>query len=179
MSVRLRRLAADEAEVRRALADHPYIRLLEAEGAPAERYRLEYYLKGVVVQGRDIVEKDRHRVEVFLTLGYPRQAPQCRMLTPIFHPNIAPHAICIGDHWTAGESLVALLVRIGEMITYQSYNLKSPLNGEAARWAAENVGRLPIERADLGSDGTAAPAEGPPLDAIPDPAGPGEGTPAT
>ena len=52
----------------------------------------------------------------------------------LFHPNIAPHAICIGDHWSAGEPLVALGIRIGEMIAYQSYNTKSPLNGEAARW---------------------------------------------
>ena len=59
------------------------------------------------------------------------------MLTPIFHPNIAPHAICIGDHWSAGEPLASIMARIGEMIAYQSYNTKSPLNGEAARWVKE------------------------------------------
>jgi ubiquitin-protein ligase len=71
------------------------------------------------------------------------------MLTPVFHPNIAPHAVCIGDHWSPGESLAALILRIGEMITFQSYNTKSPLNGAAARWAEENIAQLPIQRIDL------------------------------
>ena len=101
------------------------------------------------MQNDMLAEKDSHLVEIFLTLGYPRQAPQCRMLTPIFHPNIAPHAVCIGDHWSAGESLSALLVRIGEMLTFQSYNTKSPLNGAAARWAEQNLHRLPLQSVDL------------------------------
>ncbi len=152
MSVRLRRLGADAELVRRCFADHPYIRVVETEGSPPERYRIQYNLTSLVVQAGKVVEKENQLVEIFLTLGYPRQAPQCRMLTPVFHPNIAPHAICIGDHWSAGESLAALIARVGEMITYQSYNLKSPLNGEAARWAAENVSRLPVQAVDLSVD---------------------------
>ena len=35
------------------------------------------------------------------------------------------------------------------MITYQSYNVKSPLNGEAAAWAEQNEHRLPLEQVDL------------------------------
>ena len=92
-------------------------------------------MKGLVVQNDVVVPKDRHIVEVYLTLGYPRQAPQCRMLTPVFHPNIAPHAVCIGDHWSAGQTLAEVVARIAEMIAFQSYNVKSPLNGAAARWA--------------------------------------------
>lgn len=52
--------------------------------------------------------------------------------------------------WRA--ELAALIVRIGEMITYQGYNTKSPLNGLAARRADENVVRLPIRKVDLGID---------------------------
>ena len=135
--------------VTRLFAGHPHVVVKEAIGDPAERYRIEYRLRGVVMQNNEVVPKDTHLVEIFLTLAYPRQAPQCRMLTPVFHPNIAPHAVCIGDHWSAGESLAALILRIGEMITFQSYNTKSPLNGAAARWAEENVARLPIEKLDL------------------------------
>lgn len=151
-AVRERRLRADHDSVRRAFADHPYITIVSTEGEPPERYKLEFKLRGLVVQNGDVVVKDRHLVEVYLTLGYPRQAPQCRTLTPIFHPNIAPHAVCIGDHWSAGESLAALIARIGELITYQSYNTKSPLNGEAARWADEHLDRLPLQRLDLSVD---------------------------
>ncbi|MCP3065057.1 hypothetical protein LXT21_40425 [Myxococcus sp. K38C18041901] len=149
MNVRHRRLVADQRMVQGCFGHHPYIRIREASGDPPERYRLEYRVRGLVMQNEQVVPKDEHLVEVFLTLGYPRQAPQCRMLTPVFHPNIAPHAICIGDHWSAGESLAALIVRIGELITFQSYNIKSPLNGAAARWAEEHMGELPIQRVDL------------------------------
>jgi hypothetical protein len=149
MGLRDRRLVADAREMACFSVPGSPIRLLEAEGDPPERYRLEYRVASLVVQNNAVQPWDRHLVEIFLTLGYPRQAPQCRMLSPVFHPNIAPHAICIGDHWTAGESLAGLAIRIGEMLTYQSYNVKSPLNGEAAKWAEENLGKLPLEKTDF------------------------------
>jgi ubiquitin-protein ligase len=71
------------------------------------------------------------------------------MLTPVFHPNIDPQKICIGDHWSAGQSLADMVVRIAEMICYQSYNTKSPLNAEAAAWAEQNEAQLPLFRGDL------------------------------
>ena len=71
------------------------------------------------------------------------------MTTPVFHPNIDPQKICIGDHWSAGQSLAHLVVRIAEMICYQSYNVKSPLNAQAAAWAQELLSRLPLENIDL------------------------------
>jgi hypothetical protein len=159
MSVRNRRLRADHDMVSALFANHPFIHIQEAIGDPPERYRIEYRVRGLAMRGAEVVEKDTHLVEIFLTLAYPRQPPQCRMLTPVFHPNIAPHAICIGDHWSAGESVAALIVRIGEMITFQSYNTKSPLNGLAARWAEENLSRLPIQKVDLGVDAREPPPD--------------------
>jgi hypothetical protein len=35
------------------------------------------------------------------------------------------------------------------MIQYQDYNVKSPLNAEAARWAREHESMLPIDHQDL------------------------------
>lgn len=152
MNVREKRLRADHAKVMGYFGAHRYIRVAAMSGDPPERYQIEYRIRGLVMQNDQVVEKDSHLVELYLTLGYPRQGPQCRMLTPVFHPNIAPHAVCIGDHWSAGESLAALIVRIGELITYQSYNTKSPLNGAAAKWAEENLGRLPVQKVDLSID---------------------------
>ena len=37
------------------------------------------------------------------------------------------------------------MIRIGEMLAYQSYNVNSPLNGEAARWVEQNKHRLPLD----------------------------------
>ena len=97
----------------------------------------------------NVRERQKHHVEISLTRAYPRQAPQCRMLTPVFHPNIAPHAICVGDHWAASETLNALVSRIGEILSFQSYNLKSPLNGEAARWVEQNEDKIPLDDFDF------------------------------
>jgi hypothetical protein len=92
-----------------------------------------------------ILERNDHLLEVNLSLGYPRRAPQCRMLTPEFHPNFDDSSVCIGDFWAASESLDDLIIRIGRMISYQEYNTKSPLNGLAAKWAAQNPSLLPVD----------------------------------
>src|ERR1700691_5057259 len=67
------------------------------------------------------------------------------MLTPVFHPNFDDSMVCIGDFWAASEGLDRLVIRIGRMISYQEYNTKSPLNGLAAKWAAQNSNLLPID----------------------------------
>jgi len=149
MSVRLKRLYADYKRVSEVFMEHLYIEIKSVIGNPPEKYQIEYKVKGLEQRGSRIAQKNNHVAEIILPIGYPREAPHCHMLTPVFHPNIAPHAICIGDHWVAGESLVDLIIRIGEMICYQSYNIKSPLNGEASKWAHENINRLPIDTVNL------------------------------
>ncbi len=160
MNVYQRRLQADWEAVRKALEGNPLIQIAGTAGNPPQRYHVLYRVRGLEERADgEVVEKDEHVAEITLLRSYPRQAPLCRMLTPVFHPNIAPHAICIGDHWSAGESLVAILVRIGEMLSFQSYNTKSPLNGAAAAWVEENLERLPIDPRPLT---VAAPLPSPP-----------------
>jgi predicted Zn finger-like uncharacterized protein len=148
-TVRLRRLQADYEKLRDFLRRQPRLRMVRAEGEPPELYQLEYQIAGLRQTDDQLQIVKSHLVEIRLPRDYPRTPPQCRMLTPIFHPNIAPHAICIGDHWSAGEPLWSMAARIGEMIAYQSYNTKSPLNGEAARWVEQNVARLPLDRVNM------------------------------
>jgi ubiquitin-protein ligase len=147
---RLRRLLADHEQVTAALASHSRIRLLQTEGTPPELYTIEFEVAGLVPDAADgFFPGNRHRAQIQLSLDYPRRPPFCRMLTPVFHPNIDPQKICIGDHWSAGQSLLDLIVRIGQMIAYQSYNVKSPLNAKAAAWAEQHEAELPLEKIDL------------------------------
>jgi ubiquitin-protein ligase len=157
--VRLRRLQADFARLQDYVRRHPRVQLVQYDGNPPERYQLKYRIRSLRQRDDELVEVSDHLVEIFLPLNYPRTPPQCRMLTPIFHPNIAPHAICIGDHWSPGEALQSIVTRIGEMIAYQSYNTKSPLNGEAARWVDQNLDRLPLDSVSM--DAEELPAVGP------------------
>ena len=156
--VRLRRLQADFDKLREYVNRHPRLQLIQAEGTPPERYQLEYRVRGLRQKDDELVVVKSHMVEIALPLSYPKLPPQCRMLTPIFHPNIAPHAICIGDHWSPGEPLWSIVARIGELIAYQSYNTKSPLNGEAARWVEEHIAEVPLDPVSMMPEDVSPPA---------------------
>jgi len=150
MNPRIRRLQADFAQMSSCFAEHPYIRIVESRGTPPESYLIEIQVRGLVAKENDAFDVGQtHRAEVFLPMDYPRRQPLCRMTTPVFHPNIDPQKVCIGDHWSAGQSLAQLVVRIAEMIAYQSYNVKSPLNAKAAAWAEQHVHELPLQTEDF------------------------------
>src|ERR1700719_3951342 len=145
-SPRIRRLTLDYELLQKILLGSSLVEISGVAGLPPEIYRFTYKLKGVYVSpSGEILERDTHLLEVNLTLDYPRRAPQCRMLTPIFHPNFDETSVCIGDFWAASEGLDDLIIRIGRMIAYQEYNTKSPLNGLAAKWAAQNPYLLPVD----------------------------------
>ena len=140
----------DHETLAQRLLNWPLIQISGTAGIPPEIYRFTYHVRGLYVSTSGaILERDTHVLEVNLSLGYPRRAPQCRMLTPVFHPNFDDTTVCIGDFWAASEGLDDLVIRIGRMITYQEYNTKSPLNGLAAKWADQNAHLLPIDSRPL------------------------------
>jgi|SRR5579863_807644 len=157
-TIRLRRLAADYEKLRTFIERHPRLKLLNVNGEPPESYQIEYRIRSMRQTDDELKVVTKHTVEIVLPRDYPRTPPQCRMLTPVFHPNIAPHAICVGDHWSAGEPIGSIVARIGEMLAYQSYNTKSPLNGEAARWVEQNLEQLPLD--DVNMLAESSPATG-------------------
>jgi ubiquitin-protein ligase len=146
MSPRVRRLNLDSKTLRERFGNWELIEITGTAGLPPEYYRISYHLRGLYVAGGgEIQERSEHVLDVNLSLGYPRRAPQCKMLTPVFHPNFDDASVCTGDFWAASEGLDHLIIRIGRMIAYQEYNTKSPLNGLAARWAAEHPELLPVD----------------------------------
>jgi ubiquitin-protein ligase len=150
MTSRLRRLNADYDLIQRVFAAHPFVRLVMTEGTPPEKYTFALQVEGLTPTADDAPTPCRlHQVEVFLPMDYPRCPPFCRMTTPVFHPNIDPQKICIGDHWSAGQSLAHMVIHIAEMLCYQRYNLKSPLNARAAAWADQHLEMLPLQKVDL------------------------------
>jgi ubiquitin-protein ligase len=150
LTMRTRRLLADAKQMTDAFANSPHIKVRPIAGDPPEAYHVEYMIRGLQRgKGNKPLPREQHLVEIRLTSDYPRLSPQCKMLTPVFHPNIDPGTICVGDHWTAGERLVDLTIRIGEMIAYQAYNIQSPLDAEAAMWADLNAASLPVDSRPL------------------------------
>jgi ubiquitin-protein ligase len=150
LSPRIRRLKLDHDLLQQRFAGWPLIQITGTAGMPPEVYRFVYHIKGLFVAANgEIRERPVHHLEVNLSLGYPRRAPQCRMLTPVFHPNFDDATVCIGDFWAASEGLDDLIIRIGRMIAYQEYNTKSPLNGLAAKWSEQHSHLFPVDARDL------------------------------
>ncbi len=165
LSPRIRRLKLDYDTLTQRFRNWPLIQVSGTAGMPPEVYRITFQVKGLYVsQTGEILERDTHQLEVNLSLGYPRRAPQCRMLAPVFHPNFDEGSVCIGDFWAASEGLDDLIVRIGRMIAYQEYNTKSPLNGLAAKWATQHPELLPIDSRNIAppTDGTVQASATPP-----------------
>ncbi len=156
-SPRLRRLKLDSERLDARFAGWPAVSITRRIGTPPEAYEVTYNLKGLYVDaGGTILERNKHVMTISLSLAYPRRAPQCKMLTPVFHPNFDDASVCIGDFWAASEGLDDLIVRIGRMIGYQEYNIKSPLNGLAARWAAEHQTMFPVHLGEIAPPAPAA-----------------------
>jgi ubiquitin-protein ligase len=149
-TARLRRLYADYQSVRDEFAGHPLITATPLQGDPPELYAVEYRVRGLELDPASNRPKarDYHKARIYLHRDYPREKPKCVLETPIFHPNFGTY-ICLGDFWAAGETLVDIIIKIGQMIMYQDYNPKSPLNAVAARWAVENERLLPVDTRDL------------------------------
>ena len=150
LSPRIRRLKLDHDRLVQKFAGWPLIQITGTAGMPPEVYRFVYHIKGLAVSPTgEIQERAQHHLEVNLSLGYPRRAPQCRMLTPVFHPNFDDSTVCIGDFWAASEGLDDLIIRIGRMIAYQEFNTKSPLNGLAAKWSEQHGHLFPVDTRDI------------------------------
>lgn len=150
MNARLRRIYSDYQAVLNEFTGHPYITVTPGAGDPPEAYVVEYRVKGLELDPGSNRPRPRslHRARIYLHKDYPREKPKCVLETPIFHPNFGSY-ICIGDFWAAGESLVDIIIKIGQMIMYQDYNPKSPLNAIAAQWAEQNARLLPVDNKDL------------------------------
>jgi ubiquitin-protein ligase len=154
MNPRLRRLQADYDEVRATFSGHAHV-YVEPIGPqrPPDTYRMTFHLPGLELQGSNPVVRELHTVEVKLPRNYPAEKPYCVPLTPIFHPNIRDY-FCIADYWAAGETIVDVVVKLGDMIQWRVFNPKSPLDATAAKWAVQqeqsSPDLFPIGNVDLG-----------------------------
>ncbi|TJX14956.1 FHA domain-containing protein [Tissierella creatinini] len=150
MNPRMRRISSDWEQIQKDFSGHKNILIEPIGGEPPEKYRVTYYLKGIyLLEDGRIQPLGKHIVEIILHAEYPRYKPLCKILTPIYHPNFRDGQICIGDIWGAGESISDIIVNIGDMIQYKSWNSFSPLSADAANWAIEHKELFPIGNIDL------------------------------
>lgn len=150
MTARMRRLASDYEQVKKDFAGHKNIIVTPIGEEPPEKYHVTYFVNGIYLLPDGRIETlGRHEIEITLHADYPRYKPICKILTPIWHPNFRDGQICIGDIWGAGESLSDIIINIGDMIQYKSWNSYSPLSADAAEWAMENKHLFPVGNVEL------------------------------
>lgn len=150
MTARMRRITSDWEQVRKDFAGYKNIIVTPVGELPPEKYHVTYFVNGIyLLPNKKIETLARHEVDITLHAEYPRYKPICKITTPIYHPNFRDGQICIGDIWGAGESLSDIIINIGDMIQYKSWNSYSPLSAEAAQWAMENRHLFPVGNIDL------------------------------
>ena len=153
-NVRLRRLQADYDKLRAFLAQQPRIRLIQAQGIPPGsnwnfRSRASARLTSSCRRSRITSWRSRCRCPI---RGCPRNAACSRRCSIPTSPRTRFASATTAG---AGEPLWSMIAQIGEMMAYQSYNTKSPLNGEAARWVEANQDRLPLDHTKFMLDDSA------------------------
>lgn len=159
MNIRQRRLTRDYEKVQAELTGSEFVSVRVVAGDPPNHYQVTYRVNGLMWNQADssTISVSEHVVDIYLPLGYPKQAPRCTMKTPIWHPNIGDY-VCIGDYWSAGVTLVNIIAHIADMIQYRNYNLKSPVNKSAALWAQRNLSSFPVGTREVLPSENATPA---------------------
>lgn len=150
MSIREKRLRNDFQSVSDLVSNSGgTLKVISTQGNPPFQYILEYRCKGLEeLPNNTLGLRKSHQVSISLGERYPKQQPDAKFLTSIFHPNVYPNRnICLGNYWTMAETLSELILRIGKIIQYSKdvLNLKSPANVRASRWAELNSSRFPID----------------------------------
>lgn len=154
LSAREKRLADDYKELRAIFDADPNIEIVALGKVPSDRYRIVYKVPSLRLNstGKPI-QVDATVIEIQLPTGYPKLPPTAKTIAGdvVFHPNFNATKICLMDHWAPATQLTDLVREIGEMLQWQKYNIRSPLNAEAAEWSQSHQGELPISKIPIGS----------------------------
>lgn len=149
MNPHQRRLQADYDRMIPGFAGHPFITVEAIGPLPPEGYRVLYRVPGLRLDAENRLHRVSHHViHIQLPAGYPREKPYCTSADQVFHPNFGAY-VCIADFWSPSQSLLDIVVQIGDMLQYKLFNTRSPLNAVAARWVTEHVNELPLASLDL------------------------------
>lgn len=150
MAANTDQLADEYNKIQERFSRSPYVNILSTEGVPPKSYEIEYRIKGLIKnENGQVVTADSHRVEIVLPFGYPHFPPNCKPLTPVFHPDFDPDAVRIVDFWEKSHSLSDLIVHIGNLICFEQYSSENVFNNDALEWATTNSDKLPLQKIDF------------------------------
>lgn len=153
-TARDRRLAEDYKELRAIFDADSHVEIVALGRVPSDRYRIVYKVPSLRLNsaGKPI-QVDATVIELQLPTGYPKLPPVAKTIAGdvVFHPNFNSSKICLMDHWAPATQLTDLVREIGEMLQWQKYNIRSPLNADAAEWSQSHQSELPLSTISIGS----------------------------
>jgi len=88
----------------------------EAEGDPPSKYTITFNGNSLVPDGPGkVVVGGPQKIQLTMGPMYPVERPHIEWLTPIIHPNISGHSVCLGNYasaWTPHFRLVDLVAML-------------------------------------------------------------------
>lgn len=152
---RLFRLKDDTSELLTFLRQNDAVELLETEDFPPILYSFRYRVPGIIGldENANPVIRNEHMITLELHHDYPMSLPFVKIESGLFHPNVwdETRAVCMG-YQELPYSLVDIIIKIGKIITYESYCSESFSNGHAAKWAVANPKHLPLSTIKWGEN---------------------------
>lgn len=147
------RLENDYKDLRRTFDGEERVEIRAIGTAPFSKYLIVFKMPSLRLnsQGQPI-KVEQTVVELTLPAGYPRVPPIAKTVAGdiVFHPNFNASKICLMDEWSPSVQLADLVREIAAMLQWQKYNIRSPLNAEAAEWSQRHQNEIPLSNYDVG-----------------------------
>jgi ubiquitin-protein ligase len=154
-SVRDKRLESDYRALRSTFEGEDLVEIRAVGTAPFEKYMLVYKVPSLRLNSTgQPMRVDATVVEITLPAEYPKVPPTARTVAGdvVFHPNFNGVKICLAQHWAPGFQLVDIVREIGEMLTWQKFNIKDALNAIATEWSQQHMDEIPLAHVNLGGN---------------------------
>ncbi len=150
MGIGTKQLEAIFQEINEHFADNRYITVEPLEGEPPDKYEITYHIKGLHQnKKKEVIESSHHSIVISIPFGFPHFPPNCKPISPIYHPDFDQAAICIGDFWKKESTLSELIFHIGRMIYGKVFSVVNAFNEEAVIWYKQHHDSLPFEPVDI------------------------------
>ncbi|CAG35532.1 ubiquitin-conjugating enzyme E2 [Desulfotalea psychrophila] len=124
--------------------DHQFITVTPHSPTNGKEAEVSYQLTGLIEDKEKISLSQHHAILLSIPFGFPLFPPNCKPLTPTFHPDFDPGAICLGNFWTDKTTCAELVEFISRMITGEVYSKENAFNERAAQWYAAHADNFPL-----------------------------------
>ena len=133
------------SELKTSFAEHSYIQVENVAAGSTEEYEVTFNVRGLTINDEsEIQESQSHVIHITIPFGFPLFPPSCKPLTPIFHPDFDPGAICLGDFWDQDRTCTELIEFLAKMISGHTYSKENAFNEKAADWYVKHANQFPL-----------------------------------